>query len=214
MGMNYFLFDLDGTLIDTEAAFQLALQETMEEFLGHSNSLAELHYTFGMPTETTLRVLGFPDVPSAHRVWERKCMEKLGKVRLYNGIPQLLKALRLRGYTLGIVSSQSRKEYDLVFLPLGLGDYFDTTVLLEDTEKHKPDPEPLLYYMQVTGAKPEEVLYVGDSAGDMLCAVNAGATGALACWGRYPAQVEVHYRADRPGQLLDLLFQLEAAERL
>ena len=76
MPIGHVVFDIDGTLIDTEAAFQLALQETMEEFLGHSNSLAELHYTFGMPTETTLRVLGFPDVAAAHLVWERKCMEK------------------------------------------------------------------------------------------------------------------------------------------
>ena len=205
MPIGHVVFDIDGTLIDTEAAFQLALQETMEEFLGHSDSLAELHYTFGMPTETTLRVLGFPDVAAAHLVWERKCMEKLGKVRLYDGIPQLLDALLLRGYTLGIASSQSRREYELVF---------GTVVLLEDTEKHKPDPDPLLYYMKVTGAKPEEVLFVGDSSGDMICARNAGVTGALACWGRYPAQIDTHYRASRPGQLLDLLFQLEAAERL
>ena len=214
MPIGHVVFDIDGTLIDTEAAFQLALQETMEEFLGHSNSLAELHYTFGMPTETTLRVLGFPDVAAAHLVWERKCMEKLGKVRLYDGIAQLLDALLLRGDSLGVVSSQSRKEYEMVFLPLGLGACFGTVVLLEDTVKHKPDPEPLLHYMQVTGTKPEEILFVGDSSGDMICAREAGVVGALACWGRYPAQIDAHYQASRPGQLLDLLFQLEAAERL
>lgn len=214
MPIGHVVFDIDGTLIDTEAAFQLALQETMEEFLGRSDSLAELHYTFGMPTETTLRVLGFPDVPAAHQVWERKCMEKLGKVRLYDGIPQLLDALLLRGYTLGVASSQSRREYEMVFLPLGLGDCFETTVLLEDTIKHKPDPDPLLHYMKLTGIKPEEMLFVGDSSGDMICARDAGVLGALACWGRYPAQIDTHYRVNRPGQLLDLLFQLEAAERL
>lgn len=214
MPIGHVVFDLDGTLLDTEAAFLLALQETMDQFLGGSPSVSELHYTFGMPTDAALRVLGFQDVPAAHEVWERKCMEKLGKVRLYNGIPQLVEALLLRGYVLGIVSSESRREYQMVFLPLGLGDCFGTVVLLEDTQEHKPHPEPLLHYMKTTGAKPEEVLYVGDSSGDMLCAQAAGVTGALACWCRYPAEIDTHFRLERPGQLLDLLLELEAAERL
>lgn len=214
MPIGHVVFDIDGTLIDSEAAYHLALQETMEDLLGVTPSMAELHYTFGMPTDATLRVLGFPDVPAAHQVWERKCMEKLGKVRLYDGIAQLLDALLLRGYLLGIVSSQTRREYQMVFCPLGLSDCFDTVVLLEDTPEHKPNPDPLLHYMKVTGTRPEEVLYVGDGSGDMICARDAGVVGALACWGRYPAQIDVHHRIERPGQLLDLLFQLEAAERL
>lgn len=214
MPIGHVVFDLDGTLMDTEAPFLLALQETMDQFLGSSPSVSELRYTFGMPTDAALRVLGFQDVPAAHEVWERKCMEKLGKVRLYNGIPQLVEALLLRGYVLGIVSSDSRREYQMVFLPLGLGDCFGTVVLLEDTQEHKPHPEPLLYYMKATGAKPDEVLYVGDSSGDMLCAQAAGVTGALACWCHYPAEIDTHFRLERPGQLLDLLLELEAAERL
>lgn len=98
MPIGHVVFDLDGTLLDTEAAFLLALQETMDQFLGSSPSIAELHYTFGMPTDAALRVLGFKDIPAAHQVWERKCMEKLGQVCLFDGIPQLVEALLLRGY--------------------------------------------------------------------------------------------------------------------
>lgn len=216
MSIGHIVFDIDGTMVDTEVAFQLALQETMEQLLGRSASMAELHYTYSMTTEATLSALGFPDVPIAHQLWEKKCIEKLGMVRLYDGISQLLEALQLRGYALGIVSSSTRWEYEMVFLPLGLGDCFGTVVLAEDTQRHKPYPDPLLHYLERTGARPEEVLYVGDSGGDMLCARDAGVHKALACWCRTPAEGEVdtEYRLERPGQLLDLLLQLEAAERL
>lgn len=216
MSLGHVVFDIDGTLVDTEAAFQLALQETMEQLLGHSAGMAELHYTYSMTTEAALRALGFPDIPAAHQLWERKCVEKLGMIRLYDGIPQLLEALLLRGYTLGIVSSSSRSEYRNLILPLGLGDCFKTVVLAEDTQEHKPNPAPILCYLERAAARPEEVLYVGDSAGDMLCAQGAGVHKALVCWCRTPAvgEIDTEYRLQRPGQLLDLLLQLEAVERL
>ena len=215
MPIAHVVFDIDGTLVDTEAAFQLSLQETAEQLLGRSPSMAELNYTFSMTTEAALAALGFPDVPSAHKVWEKKCMEKLGMMRVYDGIPQLLDALLLRGYVLGIVSSSTRREFQMVFGPLGLEDCFGRVVLAEDTKEHKPHPEPLLYYLKATGAKANEVLFVGDSAGDMFCAKAAGTAGALACWCRHPTEeAETIYRISRPGQLLDLLLELEAAERL
>lgn len=216
MSIGHVVFDVDGTLVDTEVAFQLALLETMEQLLGRSASMAELQYTYSMTTEAALMALGFPDVPAAHRLWEKKCMEKLGNVRLYNGIAPLVEALILRGYTLGIVTSSTMWEYKNVFLPLGLGDCFKTVVLAEDTQQHKPHPAPLWRYMDRTGARPCDVLFVGDSLGDMQCAADAGVQRALACWCRNPAQgnADTKYRLERPGQLLDLLLELEAAERL
>lgn len=217
MSIGHVVFDIDGTMVDTEVAFQLALQETMEQLLGRSASMAELHYTYSMTTEATLLALGFPDIPAAHQLWEKKCVEKLGMVRLYDGISQLMEALLLRGYTLGVVSSSNRWEYRMLFLPLGLGDCFETVILAEDTQEHKPHPAPILRYLEKTGIRPEEMLYVGDSTGDMDCAKAAGVHRALACWCRTPAEGEVdtaEYRLERPGQLLDLLLELEAAERL
>ncbi len=61
---------------------------------------------------------------------------------------------------MGIVTSRSRAEYEEDFTRLGLYGYFDTVVCEEDTVNHKPEAEPLDFYMRKTGARPEEVLYI------------------------------------------------------
>lgn len=212
MAITHIVFDIDGTLLDTEAAVTLSLQETMEELLGHSLSLAELRFTFSMPAKAALRVLGFPDVEAAYRRWSGKCLGYLGESCLFDGIPHLLESLIRRGYALGIVSSQTRSEYQLTFLPMGLGDLFGTVILADDTREHKPNPEPMLLYLERSGAKGAETLYVGDSPGDMSCAQEAGASGALACWCANPAEYPGVPRLERPGMLLDLLEELERSK--
>ena len=66
---------------------------------------------------------------------------------------------------------------------LGLDGYFDTVVCEEDTVCHKPEAEPLECYMRRAGARPEEVLYIGDSIYDMECARAAKTACGLALWG-------------------------------
>jgi HAD superfamily hydrolase (TIGR01549 family) len=210
MAITHIVFDIDGTLLDTEAAVNLALQETMEELLGHSLSLAELRSTFSMPARTALRVLGFPDIEAAYRHWSNKCRGYLGQFCLFDGIPHLLESLILRGYCLGIISSQTRAEFQITFASLELGDCFSTIILAEDTKEHKPHPEPMFCYLQRSGAKAQETLYIGDSVGDMSCAQEAGVRGALACWCLSPAEYPGVPRLERPGQLLDLLEELNA----
>lgn len=61
--------------------------------------------------------------------------------------------------------------------------FFDHMVLYEITREHKPSPQPLQKFLELSGAAPEETLYVGDAAWDMQCAAAAGAKGALALWG-------------------------------
>ena len=214
MAITHIVFDIDGTLLDTEAAVNLALQETMEELLGHSLSLAELRFTFSMPARAALRVLGFPDIEAAYRRWSNKCRGYLGQFCLFDGIPHLLESLILRGYHLGIISSQTRAEFQVTFAPLELGDYFTTIILADDTKEHKPHPEPMLLYLQRAGAKAEEVLYVGDSVGDMSCAQGAGTACALACWCSSPTEYPHVPRLERPGQLLDLLEELNKESKI
>ena len=59
-------------------------------------------------------------------------------------------------------------------------------VCADDTVRHKPDSEPLLYYLEQTGCQGDELLYIGDSVYDRQCAAGAGTAFGLAGWGAQP----------------------------
>ena len=63
-----------------------------------------------------------------------------------------------------------------------LEQWLTTIILEEDTEKHKPDPEPLFKYLEATGAKSEECIYIGDMLTDIECANRAGILSGLVQW--------------------------------
>ena len=77
-------------------------------------------------------------------------------------------------YTLGVVTSRLKKFiFDIKQLEL-VKEYFTIVVSFEDTEKHKPDPAPLLYAINTLHILPEEIIYVGDQQADFLAARAAG----------------------------------------
>lgn len=66
----------------------------------------------------------------------------------FEGVEAVLIGLNKRGHKLGIVTSRSKKEYELYFQPLQLARYFPILLCADDTKKHKPDPKPLYAYMK------------------------------------------------------------------
>lgn len=83
---------------------------------------------------------------------------------------------------MGIVTSK-RRELAIRGLRLfDLEKYFKVIVALEDTEKHKPNPEPILKALELLNANKEETLMVGDSPYDILCASNAGVKSVAVKW--------------------------------
>ena len=78
-------------------------------------------------------------------------------------------------------------------------------ICADDSPEHKPSPAPLLKYMEKAGAKPSEVLYVGDSAQDMECAKRAGTYSALAVWGTLDRKIEATYYPEHPAGLAPLI---------
>jgi pyrophosphatase PpaX len=83
------------------------------------------------------------------------------------GMEDVLVQLHEEGRRLGVVTAKRRATVELAFASVPLGHLFETVVGGDETEKHKPDPEPLLLAAQRMGADPKETAYVGDSPFDV-----------------------------------------------
>ncbi len=183
MKYTQIVFDVDGTLIDTEYAVLHSLQDTILEVTGKKVGLEELTFSLGITGSDGLTQLGVEDVTTALSIWEQKIALYKDYSKVFDTVVKLLNELTAKGCKLGIVTSKTRNEFANDFSVFGIDDYFSTIVCADDTNEHKPNAEPLLKYMELAKCRKEEVLYVGDSIYDMKCAMNANVDFALAGWG-------------------------------
>src|SRR5689334_25382283 len=97
----------------------------------------------------------------------------------------VLVLLHERGRRLGVVTAKRRATVELAFARVPLAHLFETVVGGDETERHKPDPQPLhLAVERMGGALPSETAYVGDSPFDVRAAKAAGMYAVAVTWGR------------------------------
>jgi pyrophosphatase PpaX len=96
----------------------------------------------------------------------------------------VLATLKNEGRRLGIVTAKRRLTVDLAFARLPIEHFFDVVVGGDETERHKPDPAPLVLALERLGAVAEDAAYVGDSPFDMQAANAAGLYAVGVSWGR------------------------------
>ncbi|WP_261805839.1 HAD family hydrolase [Lapidilactobacillus luobeiensis] len=203
------VFDIDGTLIDTERAYMEALLDVLNQQHGWDHTYEQVVTIYGIPGYDGLIQLGFPekDVAGLLDEWHQTFNDYKHLVQIFPGIINTLKTLQEYPVEIGVVTSKN--EYDMTndFKARGLETYFTNIVTADDTEKHKPNPEPLLKMIERSQIPAEETLYIGDTAYDMQCAHRAGAKFALASWGAHDHGQfqEMDYFLSRPAEIIDLV---------
>jgi pyrophosphatase PpaX len=177
------LFDFDGTLADSVDLIMASFRHATAQVLGHVPDEAQLRAGIGLPLIEQMRTL---DAERAQELYETYVEHNLAVhdelLRPYPGVERLLAQLRREGRRLGVVTSKRRETALLGLDVLGLGE-FDVLVGWEDTERHKPGPEPVLRALEVLGSSPDEAVYVGDTPWDMQAGRAAGVATVAVLWG-------------------------------
>ena len=208
------IFDVDGTLMDTEATALGSLERTAQELLGRQISFEEAFYCYGRPSILAGEYLGAEDNEAFHKRWTELFIEMRYLIRPYPGCEEAVRKIKEAGMITGVVTSRNRFEMDYDDKFVGMRPYMDYIVTTEDTEKHKPHPEPALCCIEraeaACGMKfaKGEVLYLGDTPHDYHCAHDAGCDFALADWRlRGDQGLPVEYHFTNAAQMLDIVLQ-------
>ena len=195
------VFDLDGTLLDSETAILTTFRNVLRKVTGRSYKLSELKFSWGIPTEDAARRLGISDTGQVQRCWNEEIMRHSDKIRPFPSMEEMLRQLRDDGVRLGVVTSKVRYELEPAF---PLAHYFEPELIVtaDQTARHKPDPEPLLELLRHAGIHPEQALYIGDTIHDAQCAAGAGVAFGLAAWGAdSPQSIRAEYYFAAPGEV-------------
>ncbi|HVA31441.1 MAG TPA: HAD-IA family hydrolase [Gaiellaceae bacterium] len=203
------LFDLDGTVVDSGSIILASMRHATREVLGQEFADEELLQAVGGPgLEAQLAVFAPDQVDELVRVYRAHNEPLHDELEACAGMVEVLHRLHDEGRRLGVVTAKRRSTVELAFASVPLAHLFETIVGGDETERHKPDPEPLLLAAKRMGANPAETAYVGDSPFDVMAAKAAGMHAIAVTWGR------IHDRArleaakpdaivDAPAELLD-----------
>ncbi|WP_155590941.1 HAD family hydrolase [Lysinibacillus cavernae] len=201
------IFDVDGTILDTEQAILQSLQRTLREETQKDYTFEELRFALGIPGLDALQRLEVSNIETVHKKWSAAVLDFSQEVSVFANLAEIIQYLATKPVHLGIVTSKTKQEVVDEFDPFGLSDYFKQVVSASDTEKHKPHPEPLLKCLELLQVAPEEAIYIGDSKYDLQCAKQAGAKFALALWGAKTTNGfgEADYVLREPQDILNIL---------
>ena len=205
MKYKHIVFDIDGTLLNTEYCIIRALQDTLAEWTGREVPAQELTFVLGIPGLASARQMGIENEEAFLARWEENLLKYAHTIHAYEGIGELIGKLLEMGYQLGMVTSKNRSEFLEDAHRIPNVEHFSTVICADDTVKHKPDAEPLLKYMERTGTVAAELLYIGDSKYDGQCAAGAGVDFALAMWGTHDETIPAKFRPIQPMELLEYL---------
>ncbi|WP_017415985.1 pyrophosphatase PpaX [Clostridium tunisiense] len=191
------LFDLDGTLINTNMliinSFKYVFKENLD-LIVEDNEIVQyfgepLAYTMAKYTKDRIEELVQKYVEYSLSIHDEY-------TESFKGVEEGLIILREKGYKLAIVTSKRRTTALRGLRLFDLEKYFEVIVSPEDTEKHKPEGEPVLKACELLNLKPEEVVMVGDSHNDILCGKNAGSKTCLVKYTALPLEKLLEHKPD------------------
>lgn len=189
--MKACIFDLDGTLTNTLKSMTYSVNLTLKE-MGLSQITKDQCRMFvgngaRVLIEESLKVSGDPKASRIEegmkiygRIFDQNCTYH---VTLYEGIPEMLKALKDRGIHLAVLSNKPDRQTVKVVKEIFGDNIFDYAQGQKDGIRRKPAPDGVWYLMEQMQVSKEECLYIGDSEVDAATGKNAGLKTIGVLWG-------------------------------
>jgi len=163
------IFDVDGVLLDNDRVYVKAYKETGRRLGLKVPSDAEVKKNFGLVWDEILAKLYGEADENMKKLYSEICNSLDHEIRIMDDLEYILQRIEQRK---AIAASKSRPALERKLGKLTM--FFEVIVTREDTEKHKPEPEPLLLACKKLRIKPEEAVYIGDAVIDCQAARNAG----------------------------------------
>ncbi|MEU8437643.1 HAD family hydrolase [Streptomyces sp. NPDC029216] len=172
------LFDLDGTLVDTNYLHALTWWQALHQN-GHDVPMARIHRAIGMGGDRILEhLLGAEHdhrndqrLRDAHHALYAAWFDSLP---VLDRAPDLLRAIAARGLRIVLASSASADEVEAIRSALGVDDVIAGATSADDVDRSKPAPDLVQQALALIDAAPEEAVFVGDTVWDVKAAARAG----------------------------------------
>ena len=212
------LFDLDGTLVDSIELILSSFRYTFRQHVGEAPPDSKWIAGLGTPLFTQLKEFTQDDalarvMIATYRQYQLAHHDEF--MRSYDGVSDAMAELRARGHATAVVTS---KMSDLAIRALdftGLRGTIDVVIGMEDTQRHKPDPEPVRVALAKLGRAANEAVFLGDSPHDIASGNAAGVITVAAQWGPFSRQeldaAKPGYQVLRMAEFPALIARLESA---
>ena len=204
------VFDWDGTLADSTAVIKRALQRSAGDMGYPVPSDAQASFIIGMGLRPALAhaipTLRDDDLVPLTERFRHHFVQGENEIVLFDGVPEMLAALKARGHWLAVATGKSRRGLDRAFDTLGLREFFVAS-RCADEGFSKPHPGMLHALFDETGLSATDAVMIGDTTHDLQLAENAGTASIGVTYGAHERAL---LTAHKPLTLVDSVSALHA----
>ncbi|TVX88020.1 pyrophosphatase PpaX [Paenibacillus agilis] len=195
------LFDLDGTIIDTNELIIETFIEILKDVVPAPFNREHIIPSMGLTLEQQLQIFtkqdDVNDYVNAYRTYNRTRHDEM--VKPFPHVNEVVHTLAEAGIRLGVVTTKVRESTGRVLRMFELWDKMGTVVTVQDVTHAKPHPEPVLKAIEALGADPATTIMVGDSPADIQ---SANAAGAISCGVAWSLKGEAELRKYEPRHII------------
>ncbi len=206
--LELFVFDLDGTLVESHITIYKAMMKSFDKLNIHAdlpltkfNSVIGLHFVDIFDRFN----IDVPDFNIFIEIYKQLYFVYIDESTPYKGTEETLSFIKSKYLKTALLTTKVQDQADKIIDHFYYRKYFDYVAGRRAGIKNKPDPEPLLNICKSLNVLPENTIMIGDSEMDIRCGKNAGAKTCAVTFGyRSRAQLE----SEKPDYMIDQLIEL------